>query len=75
MKRIILAALVGVLVSGPAWAAEGLTIGEALKTYDDLSAKHQKGYKQIIGLMGEGLLTANAKLIFSKRPEFFLCAR
>ena len=55
MKRIILAALVGVLVSGPATAAENRNIRDLLVLHDTLNDETKKIFEAELGGMGEGM--------------------
>lgn len=59
MKHIILAALVGMLVSGSAWAAERPTIGKFLDVYDRETVQQKQTYESSFGFMGEGMQWIN----------------
>ncbi len=61
MKRFMLAALVGVLVSGPAWGEEKITLGDMIAAYDRLPKgnKVKAKLERQVGLMGRGMLWAN----------------
>ena len=59
MTRLILIATVFMLVSGPAWAIEDLTIGVFLKNFDQLGTlgklKVQKRFIDMFGLTGQDI--------------------
>jgi hypothetical protein len=59
MKRLLLAALVGIMVSGSGWAYEKETIGGYLEQYDNNPAIRDYIIGNFWGLK-EGLLWANA---------------
>jgi len=62
MKRIFLAALVGVLVSGPALAAKKGTLGHAIELYDKGGSSRSFILNFFAGL-GEGVEWSNAILL------------
>jgi hypothetical protein len=62
MKRIILAALVGMLVSGPARAAESMTIKDFLNYYDQSDRKTQVWIERVFDGAGDAFSWTNTYL-------------
>ena len=71
MKRIIFAALVGVLVSGPAWAAEKETILDLFNFYDQADPKNQARMEEAFASMGYAMGVVNAEHGAKGHPPVF----
>jgi hypothetical protein len=71
MKRVIMVALMGLVMTGPAWGAERMTVNRFLDLYDSLEGREKEVITSRIGGWGTGFQMANFWLRGMNRKRLF----